>query len=233
VNVSSRYISGPFERWLYAGMTGLALGVVLAGFAKTYYLKGLFDSPPLPLLLHVHGALMSIWFGLFVAQAALIRARRVDLHRMLGIASAALALILIPVALATARQFVINSLNDPELLPLAAAIAGFDAVVLAVFGILVGAALAWRNRPDIHKRLMTLAALSLLGPPLARLVGDENAVLVSNAIVLLPIVIDTVWHRRLHPAFGWGGALVVLSTRATLFLVTNPAWTNFAVHWVQ
>ena len=214
-------------------MTALALGVVLAGFAKTYYLKWFFDSPPLPLLLHVHGAVMSIWFALFVIQAALIRAHRVDLHRLVGIASAAFALILIPVALATARQFVINSLHDPELLPLAAAIAGFDAVVLVVFGILVGTAVSWRNRPDIHKRLMTLATLSLLGPPLARLVGDENAVLVSNAIVLLPVVIDTVWHRRLHPAFGWGAALVVISTHATLVMVMKPEWTDFAVRLVQ
>ncbi len=232
MNSHSRSISGPFERWLYASMAGLALGVVLSGFAKTYYLKSFFESPPLPLLLHLHGAIMSIWFVLFVTQAALIRAHRVDLHRKVGIAGAAFAMILIPVALATARQFVINNLNDPDL-PLAAAIAGFDAVVLVEFGILVAAALGWRDRPDIHKRLMTLAALSLLGPPLARLVGDENAVLVSNAIVILPVVVDTVWHRRLHPAFGWGGGLIVLSTHATLFLVMTPAWTNFAVRLVK
>jgi hypothetical protein len=80
---------------------------------------------------------------------------------------------------------------------------------------------------------MTLATLSLLGPPLARLVGDETAVLASNLIVLVPIVLDTVWNRRLHPAFGWGGALVLLSTRAALVMVSSPAWTNFVVHLVR
>ena len=214
-------------------MSGLALCVVLVGFAKTYYLKALFGAPPLPLLLHVHGAVMTTWFVLFAAQAALIRAGRVDLHRLVGGAGAAFALVLLPIALATARQFVIRSLGDPALLPVAAAIAGYDAVVLAVFAILVGAALGWRRRTDIHKRLMTLAALSLLGPPLARLVGDETAVLASNLIILVPVAIDTVWNRRLHPAFGWGGALVVLSTRAALVMVTSPGWTSFVVPLVR
>ena len=228
-----RSVSGNFDGRFYAGMSGLALLVVLVGFARTYYLKGLFGAPSLPLLLHVHGAVMTLWFVLFVTQAALIRARRIDLHRVLGVAGAAFALVLVPIGFATARQFVLRSLDDPDLLPVAAAIAGYDAVVLGVFAGLVGAALLWRGRTDIHKRLMTLAALSLLGPPLARLVGDEAAVLASNLIVLVPVVLDTLWNRRLHPAFGWGGALVVLSTRAALLLVTNPAWSGFVVHLLR
>jgi hypothetical protein len=152
---------------------------------------------------------------------------------LVGVGGAALAFLLVPVAIATARQFVIRSLGDAEFLPIAAAIAGFDAVVVAVFFVLVSAALGWRRRTDIHKRLMTLAAFSLLGPPLARLVGDDNAVLAGNLIVLLPIGIDTLWNRRLHPAFGWGGALVLLSTRAALVMVTNPAWPNLVVRIVH
>ena len=233
VSDSLGQIPRTFDRWLYGVMSGLALCVVLAGFAKSYYLKEIFGAPPLPPVLHVHGAIMTAWFLLFVVQAALIRARRVDLHRLLGLAGAALAFALIPIAIATARQFVIRSLNDAEVLPVAAAIAGFDAVVIAVFAVLVAAALFWRRRTDIHKRLMTLAALSLLGPPLARLVTDESAVLACNLIVLVPIVLDTAWNRRLHPAFGWGGALVLLSTRAALLMVTSAGWTQFVVHVVR
>ncbi len=224
--------SGVFDRRFYAGMSALALGVVLSGFAKTYYLKGLFGAPSLPLLLHAHGAVMTAWFLLFFTQVALIRAKRVDLHRLLGIAGVACACVLIPIALATARQLVVRSLDDPDL-PIAAAIAGYDAVSLAVFALLVGAALGWRRRSDIHKRLMTLATLSLLGPPLARLMGDQAAVLASNGMVLLPVAVDTIWHRRLHPAFGWGAALVVLSTHAALAVVTSPGWTGFVVHLVR
>lgn len=226
-------ISRTFERRFYAGMSGLALCVVLVGFARTYYLKGLFGSPSLPFSLHVHGAVMTAWFLLFVAQAALIRAQRVDLHRLVGVFGAVFAVVLIPIAIATARHFVIRSLDNPDFLPVAAAIAGYDAVVIAVFAILVGVALAWRHRTDIHKRLMTLAAFSLLGPPFARLVSDDNAVLASNLIVLVPIALDTIWNRRLHPAFGWGGALVLLSSRAALVMVTRPTWTSFVVHLVR
>jgi hypothetical protein len=63
---NSNSISGTFDRRFYAGMSGLALCVVLVGFARTYYLKGLFGAPSLPLLLHVHGAVMTTWFVLFV-----------------------------------------------------------------------------------------------------------------------------------------------------------------------
>lgn len=226
-------LPGSFDRRLYAAMSALALCVVLTGFAKTYYFKALFGAPSLPLLLHLHGALMTSWYLLFFIQVVLIRARRVDLHRKLGLAGVALAIALLPVAMATARRFLINSLNDPEVLPIAAAIAGYDAVALLVFASLVAVALAWRRRSDIHKRLMTLAALTLLGPPLARLVGDENAVLASNLIVIVPIAIDTIRNRRLHPAFGWGGALVLISSRAALMMVTSPSWTEFAVRMVS
>ena len=36
--------------------------IVLAGFARSYYLKGLFAGPALPgLLVHVHGIVMTLW----------------------------------------------------------------------------------------------------------------------------------------------------------------------------
>lgn len=37
----------------------LVLGIVFAGFAPTFYLKGLFGSPPLSNLLFAHGMVMS------------------------------------------------------------------------------------------------------------------------------------------------------------------------------
>ncbi len=230
----SRSICASFDRRLYAGMSALALGVVLVGFSRSYYLKALFGAPSLPLLLHLHGSVMTLWFVLYVVQAALIRAGRADLHRVLGVAGAALALVLVPLGLATARQFVIRSLDDPDVLPIAAAVAGFDAVVLGVFVILVATALIWRRRTDIHKRLMTLAALSLLGPPLARLVDDDVvAVIACLLMVLVPVAIDTLVQRRLHPAFGWGAALVVLSNGAALVMIAKPAWTEFVAQLVE
>lgn len=48
------------------------------------------------------------------------------------------------------------------------------------------------------------------------------------ALVLLAIIVDSVRHRRLHPAFGWGGSLIVLSVPARIMLAGTPAWNSFA-----
>lgn len=55
---------------------GLLLGVVLVGFARTFYLHGWFARNALDLPLYVHGATLTAWFVLTFAQACLIEAGR-------------------------------------------------------------------------------------------------------------------------------------------------------------
>jgi uncharacterized membrane protein YozB (DUF420 family) len=207
----------------------LALLVVLIGFSRSFYLRTWFDNPPLSALRYLHGALMTAWYTLFVAQVALVSGRRVDLHRRLGILTALTAAALVPVAAATAIAFIARVRGNPDEAPIAAVIAGYDFVALSVFALLVGIALILRRRSDIHKRLVTLASLSLLGPPLARLVSDQQAVWLTYALVLTPIVIDTWRHRRLHPAFAWGGAFVLLSSEGALRFGASQPWIDFAL----
>jgi len=66
--------------WLALGMAAVAL----VGFARSYYLKGLFRTPALPLVVHAHALLMSAWFSVFIAQTWLIAAGRVAWHCRLG-----------------------------------------------------------------------------------------------------------------------------------------------------
>jgi hypothetical protein len=218
-----------FDRLLYLAMGVLAAVVVFVGFSQTFYLREWFDTPPLSALRYAHGALMTFWYALFLTQVLLVTRRRVDIHRRLGILAALTAAALVPVATATAIAFVSRLHMDPEAGPVAAIIAGYDFVSLLMFALLVGMALALRRRSDVHKRLMTLASLSLLGPPLARLVSDEQAVWLTYALILLPIAIDTWRHRRLHPAFGWGGAALLISSRLALHFVTTSQWIHFAL----
>ena len=50
------------DRRVYIWFAVLMPLIVLAGFARTYYLKGFFGNPPLPgLLVHVHGLVMTSW----------------------------------------------------------------------------------------------------------------------------------------------------------------------------
>jgi len=88
---------------LYAGVTiGTAL-ITFLGFAESYYLKFLFGTPPLRLLLHVHGIVMTAWLVLFAVQVRLVATRRLDVHRRLGLLGVVLAglvvVVGVPVAL--------------------------------------------------------------------------------------------------------------------------------------
>ena len=92
------------ERRFYGLAALVAALIAFAGFARTYYLKGAFGSPALPGLVHLHGIVMTAWIVLFAVQASLVAARRVDLHRKLGIAGAALAALVVIVGVATAIE---------------------------------------------------------------------------------------------------------------------------------
>jgi len=218
-----------FDRRLYLATGVLALLVVLVGFSHTFYLRAWFDVPPLSGLRYLHGVLMTTWYALFVTQVLLVSVRRVDTHRRLGILGALTAAAIVPVGVATAIAFIQRVRGNSEEAPVAAIIAGYDFISLLIFALLVGTALALRRRSDVHKRLMTIASLSLLGPALARVVSDELAVWLTDVLVLMPITIDTWRHRRLHPAFGWTGALVLISTRGGVHIAASSQWIDFAL----
>ncbi len=50
----------------------------------------------------------------------------------------------------------------------------------------------------------------------------------TDLVALSCVAYDTVKHRRLHPAFGWGMLFIVLSQPARLLLSGTPAWQQFA-----
>jgi hypothetical protein len=52
--------SGRVDRRLYAWAAAVTVLIAFGGFARTYYLKLAFGTPPLPAILHVHGLLMTL-----------------------------------------------------------------------------------------------------------------------------------------------------------------------------
>ena len=67
-------------------MAVLILITVFLGFARTYYLAGVFKADALPLLLHIHGAVFSSWIVLLIVQTSLVARGRV-VRRATGLAS--------------------------------------------------------------------------------------------------------------------------------------------------
>jgi hypothetical protein len=92
----------------------------------------------------------------------------------------------------------------------------FDGLSLLLFGGLEIAALGVRLRPQIHKRLMLMALVCLLSPAFGRFVAYFTRVNVFEivlglmcTVVAVCVMIDSIRHRRPHPALVWSGALVI------------------------
>ena len=219
---------------LYLWGAVAALLIIFAGFGRTFYLRSIFPGPALSPLLLVHGIVMTSWLIVFIAQVALIGAAQIRLHRRLGVLGALVAVLVLCVGVAAAidagRRGASPSPGVPPLMFMAIPL--FDMPVFAAF---VGVALWQRRRPDIHKRLMLLATLSLLTPgigrmPLAFIQQGGPPVIFGLALFLVVacIAIDTARTRRLHPAFFWGGALIFAMLPLRLLVATSDAWTGFA-----
>ena len=157
------------RRRFYSVVAIGALLVVFAGFARTFYLKALFATPALPPLVWLHGLVMTGWFALLFIQARLIATRHTPVHRRLGVVGAVWALLVLVVGFATAIHAARRGFT-PGPPPLVFLIVPL--MDLLVFGSLIGAALLYRRRSDIHRRLMLMGSVAILAPAIGRLPVD-------------------------------------------------------------
>src|SRR5215475_920356 len=80
-----------YEHLFFSAMSVAMLITVFFGFARSYYLAGVFRAPLPSLVIHFHGAAFTCWILLLVTQTSLVAADRTDIHRKLGIAGFCLA----------------------------------------------------------------------------------------------------------------------------------------------
>ena len=84
-----------FDKFFLSGMAVVILASVFVGFARSYYLAGLFKAPLPNLLVHVHGAVFSCWILVLIVQTSLVSVGRVDVHRRLGMLGFGLACLVV------------------------------------------------------------------------------------------------------------------------------------------
>lgn len=210
--------------WLAVG----GAAVAVAGFARTFYLRFLFHAPILPPPVQIHGAVMTLWCIGFIAQTWLIEARRVRLHQRLGVIMTALAAIVVVLGEtltlnAVSREGRLHQIGRFHYL------LGINSVNLLLFAGFVGLGVVLRRKSDLHKRLMLLAAVTLLAPAVARIVllfthKPLPQFLAFYACLLLCIFVDTLRHRRLHPVLAVGTLVVIVAFQLSYVAVQTPAW---------
>ena len=134
--------------------------IVILGFAPTFYLRAFvgFENQAnigLPAGLIFHGVIMTCWYVLFAFQSFLIRRGDVLLHRKFGVVGIALASLVVITSIITNVGIASKAIDDggAEFV----IVANFASLVL--FSVFFSAAIAFRKKPDSHKRLMTCASL--------------------------------------------------------------------------
>lgn len=222
------------DRRLFAAVAiGVPL-IVFLGYARSYYMKEVFAGPALPsALVHLHGAVMSAWIVLFAAQVWLVASRRVKLHMRLGILGSGLALAIVGVGYATAMAAAARGGAPPGMNPLGFLIIPLGDLV--VFSALVGGALYYRRRLDVHKRLMLLAAVNLLAAAIARMpIGfiEQGGPFVffglADLCIIGCVVYDSIKYRRVHPVLLWGTLSIIAFQALRITFAGSHAWLSFA-----
>jgi hypothetical protein len=208
------------------------MALVFVAFSHTYYLKAYTGAPRLPWLVHLHGAVFTAWMGLFAVQTWLVRSRRTDLHRRLGVVGGVFAVVLVVMGYAIAIVGARTGWTGPGNPRDATEALAFLVIPLGDLLLFVGlfaAALWFRRQPETHKRLMLLAMIGGVLPasfgrvPLGALTGV--------AFLLAGPLYDLAVRRRIHRAYAWGSVSIVISLPLRLWLAHSEPWYHFA-RWI-
>jgi hypothetical protein len=214
-------------RRAYFAIALLIAGIVAWGFWQTYYSRAL-ERTDLPSVVHVHAAVFSIWVLVLVAQAAVVVAGNVRLHRQLGNAAMAYGALVFLVGL-------VVSVGAPALrvragqfpLEVGGLVVLYNLTDMLLFGAFLAFAFADRNRPERHKRWIIAATAALCGAAIGRVLPSNTpqylAVWLSPLIAMIGI--DLAMRRRVHwiPIVS-GALLVVAFFKVPLFRA--PLWRD-------
>lgn len=230
-------------QYFYFYMALSCMAVAFLGFAPTYFLpvaRGSFPSMP---VIHFHGLLFFAWSLYFVFQTWLAASGRIARHRTLG---------MIGVSLATAMTIfgffaAVNAMKRSAAVGLTSEGIAFVIVPLSgilFFAVVVTLAIANTRRPEIHKRLMLLAGISVLDAAVARWFLTFLAppgppgpppvevtippAFVAYLLLVAAIVFDWRTRGRPHPVYVYGGIVLVAVKLLNWPISTTAAWHSFA-----
>jgi hypothetical protein len=183
------------ERVFYLAIAASILAFTLLAFAPSYFLVPWYGAPegalPLTWLVHLHAALFSAWCLLFLAQIGLVSARKLRLHRKLGLLGFGLLAALMIVGPWTAIAGAQRGSGPPDISPLSWLAVPLSSAV--GYSVLFGAALLLRRDPQAHKRLMVLGMVVMLSAVFGRtgsLPGLWNHVIQPGMYVLALLAWD-------------------------------------------
>lgn len=218
-------------RRFYISIAVLMTAMVVTGFWPSYFgpfLRGAYERP---WMFHLHGAVFMGWMGLLIAQAVLVSTGRTRVHRKIGTVGIAYGLLVLVVGLAMsffapvfhigAGEWTMDEAAAFLLLPLG------DMVVFAGF---FSAAIIYRRKPEIHKRLMVLATVALVFAGVARRVpftSPGTFLFIWLAPLLAAMAYDWRTRQRVHPLYLMGTAILTVAF-CRVFFMESTIWLTIA-----
>lgn len=229
----------PKEHSFFSTMSVLTLIVVILGFANSYGSKLITKSEPVPLIIHIHGTIFSMWLIAFVAQCLFILKRRLDWHQRLGFAGIFLAGIMLVsgflTALAAARSGHLGipgvEFKNPEAFLLLNLSSAFIFTFLALLGWI------YRAQPHTHKRLMLMATVAGLAPPgisrLPFISGHTPAIAAFTMVfILIGPFYDWLNHGRPHKTYVYSLPLVLAILPPVVAEIASTETWRFISQWL-
>lgn len=195
------------ERVFFGGMALLMIATILLGFRQTYFPLGAKPAALSSWIIVLHGSVYSLYLALFLVQTALISARRVQWHMKLGLAVYGLAALMIPLGIVAAadelrRDLAAGVSPMPSIDPRSFSLVSVMGVVM--FATLITLSYVTRRRPDVHKRLVLYATLSMMNAGIDRWpfqawrISQSWSPWIYTAFLLLPIIYDLTTLHHIH-----------------------------------
>jgi hypothetical protein len=214
----------------YVGLTMFMVAIVVTGFWPSYFGPMLRGNIARPMVIQLHGLVFLGWMALLALQVTLAARGRIQLHRRIGRWGIAYGCLVLVMGLAAGLAAPVQHVAAGEWSRDRGA--GFLLITLGdmvLFGAFFGAAVAYRSRPEIHKRLMITATVALLFAAVGRL--NLTSFVLSELIWLSPLLVgmghDWMQRRRVHPAYVIGtmglllGSLRVLAEGSEAWLAVG------------
>lgn len=228
-----RPVNRTMERVFFTGMAFLMCACVYIGFGPTYFRAGMVRAPLFSPILHIHGAVFTLWIVLFTTQVVLVAAHRVKWHRSLGTISFFLPPIMIVLgtmaAVAALRHGVRIGPLDPA--------TSFAIPMIGLIGFVPVMYFSWatRRQPDTHKRLILIATAGLVEAAFGRFPWAQmgvppaaGALLGLVFLLVLIVLYDLVSLRRIHKATMWAVPLTFVMNAAAVPIGMTAVWHHLA-----
>ncbi len=208
--------------------------IVLYGFSHTVDADIIHPAREQPFILYVHVTVFTTWLLVLMTQTALIWTHNARLHRRLGWCAVLFAVGLVGVGLAT--TVIMGKAQVQRLGPDAGMFIFRPFSDMIFFSAAFALAIHWRKRPDIHRRLMVLAACALTPPAISRIPGVPTLSMVylgTDLLMLAAILHDLITLRRVHAVYRWGLGIGAAGQVALLLVLSRqPAPFVAFAHFV-